>query len=213
MYLLFTTFTTVFEGEYHFGSGTAGLSYIGLGVGTVFGVILNAYASDKIMAPSSTNVKAKPERRLILMLVTAPFVPAGLLWYGWAAQAHVHWMVPILGTTVLGFGMLSASVRYLGMAVREESLSSTGLTREQLPAQIYIIDSYTAYAASALAATTFLRSLVGSLLPLAGSPLYNQLGVGWGNSLLALIAVGGCIAPLLLMKYGPFLREKFPFSG
>lgn len=111
MYLLFTTFTPVFEEGYHFGIGTAGLSYLGLGIGTVIGVIVNGYASDKLMARSDKGDGPKPERRLILMLCTAPFVPAGLFWYGWTAQAHVHWIVPIIGTGFLGFGMLSASVR------------------------------------------------------------------------------------------------------
>ena len=111
MYLLFTTFTPVFEEGYHFSPGTAGLSYLGLGVGTLIGVIFNGYASDRLMARSSKGDGPVPERRLILMLCTAPFVPVGLFWYGWTAQAHAHWIVLIIGTVFLGFGMLSASVR------------------------------------------------------------------------------------------------------
>jgi len=28
-------------------------------------------------------------------------------WYGWSAQAHVHFMMPIIGTAIFGFGMMT----------------------------------------------------------------------------------------------------------
>lgn len=73
----------------------------------------------------------------------------------------------------------------------------------------YLVDAFGMYAASALAASTVLRSLFGALLPLAGLPLYNKLGVGWGNSLLAFIAL--LIAPttFLVIRYGEFLRKRY----
>jgi hypothetical protein len=37
-----------------------------------------------------------------------------------------------------------------------------------MPISTYLIDAYSLYAASALAANTVLRSLTGALLPLAG---------------------------------------------
>lgn len=42
-----------------------------------------------------------------------------------------------------------------------------------------MIDAYTKYAASALAATSIVRSIVGGCLPIAGLPLYSALGYGW----------------------------------
>lgn len=36
---------------------------------------------------------------------------------------------------------------------------------------------------------TVVRSIVGGLLPLAGLNMYNALGLGWGNSLLASISL------------------------
>ena len=53
-----------------------------------------------------------------------------------------------------------------------------------MPVSTYLIDAFTKYAASAMAANTIFRSIVGAFLPLAGESLYRDLGVGWGNSLL-----------------------------
>ena len=67
-----------------------------------------------------------------------------------------------------------------------------------MPAMAYLVDAYTVYAASALAASTVFRSLLGALLPLAGNSMYNAMGVGWGTSLLAFIAVAFIPAPSFL---------------
>lgn len=72
-----------------------------------------------------------------------------------------------------------------------------------------MIDAYTDYAASAIAAGNILRSITASMLPLAGIPLYDRLGYGWGNSLLAFISLGLGVMALLFRKYGERWRERF----
>jgi hypothetical protein len=56
--------------------------------------------------------------------------------------------------------------------------------------QTYIVDSYTRYAASGVAAAVVLRSLAGFGFPLFAPYLYSSLGYGWGNSLLGFLAIG-----------------------
>jgi hypothetical protein len=46
--------------------------------------------------------KFKPEYRLFLMLLLTPVLPIGFFWYGWSADTATHWIVPILGTGVIG---------------------------------------------------------------------------------------------------------------
>jgi hypothetical protein len=74
----------------------------------------------------------------------------------------------------------------------------------------YMVDAFSTYAASALAANTVLRSLCGALLPLAGRKMYATLGLGWGNSLLAFIALAMCPLPVLFYIYGARIRTRFP---
>jgi hypothetical protein len=78
--------------------------------------------------------------------------------------------------------------------------------------QTYLVDAFTLYAASAIAANTIIRSLVGALLPLAGPSLYQKLGLGWGNSLLGFIATAMIPIPYLFYKYGERIRKDPRFQ-
>ena len=75
-----------------------------------------------------------------------------------------------------------------------------------MPANVYLIDVFTVYAASAMAANTVLRSIVAAILPLAGPKMYAKLGYGWGSSLLGFIALVLFPIPLIFIKYGERLR-------
>lgn len=91
---------------------------------------------------------------------TGALIPIGLLWYGWSAWARVHYIMPIIGTGFVGCGLIAIF----------------------LPVSTYLVDAFTIYAASAMAANTVLRSLAGAFLPLAGPAMYRRLGLNWGNS-------------------------------
>lgn len=75
----------------------------------------------------------------------------------------------------------------------------------------YLVDAYTVYSASAIAANTVLRSLGGTVLPLAGGRMYATLGLGWGNSLLAFIALAMAPLPLVFYLYGERIRKSTIF--
>jgi MFS family permease len=190
LYFLFTTFTLVFQDQYGFNAGEAGLAYLGLGIGFIIGQFGVGKFSDAYVKKKSAGGVMKPEYRLPPLILGAFLIPIGLFWYGWTAEYKVHWIVPILGTTFIGVGTICAF----------------------LPIQMYLIDTFTIYAASALATNTVVRSLFGALLPLAGRPLYNALGLGWGNSLLAFIALALSPVPFLLLTYGEKIRTMPRFQ-
>ena len=81
-----------------------------------------------------------------------------------------------------------------------------------MPMMGYLVDAYTIYAASALAANTVLRSIGGGLLPLAGQSMYSALGYGWGNSLLGFILIGFTPVILIIYRYGEYIRTKWPLN-
>ena len=76
----------------------------------------------------------------------------------------------------------------------------------------YLVDAYTIHAASAVGANTVVRSIAGALLPLAGLRMYDTLGLGWGNSLLAFIALALVPVPVLINKYGGRIRTSKRFA-
>ena len=186
LYLLFTTLTQVFEGTYGFSSGTVGLTFLGIGIGMLGGLLAFGTISDKFVKKKAAEGEMKPEYRLPPMIPGAFFIPAGLFIYGWTAEKHVHWIVPIIGTSFVGIGLLATF----------------------MPIQTYLVDAFTIHAASALAANTVLRSIVGALLPLAGLEMYSKLGLGWGNSLLAFIALALCPVPIIFYVYGERIRKN-----
>ena len=73
------------------------------------------------------------------MVPGAFLVPIGFFWYGWSVENHVHWIMPDIGATPFGAGII----------ISVQCITS------------YIIDAYAVYAASAIAATTVLRALAG----------------------------------------------------
>jgi hypothetical protein len=105
MYMLFISFPLVFQSRYHFSTGTVGLSYLGMGIGSLIGLAFAGSMSEKIYRKKFASGKWKPEYRLVPVIPCCFFIPIGLFWYGWAAQAGTHWIVPILGTVFIGIGM------------------------------------------------------------------------------------------------------------
>ncbi|KAI1078987.1 bicyclomycin resistance protein [Whalleya microplaca] len=203
LYLLFTSMTEIFEQYYGFTTSTVGLAFIGLGVGSLAGVILFSLTSDRYVRRKAAEVDAaaeaaegtkggmKPEYRLPALPVAAILIPAGLFMYGWTAEKQVHWIAPIIGTALVGVGNI-----IIFMSI-----------------QMYLVDAFSIYAASAIASNTVVRSIAGAVLPIAGLKMYARLGVGWGNSLLGFIALLLAPAAILLIKYGEGLRNKFPIKN
>ncbi|KAF2659727.1 membrane transporter [Lophiostoma macrostomum CBS 122681] len=190
LYLLFTTFPLVFGEQYHFSTGTIGLTYLGMGVGALLGIGIGGVISDRLLKKLANQGAYKPEYRLPPLIPACFFIPVGLFWYGWSAQAKTHWIVPLLGTCVMGIG-----VNILMMCIAT-----------------YFIDAHPLYEASALAASTSVRSLIGALVPLAGRSMYEALGLGWGNSLLGFLALAMCPLPWLFYRYGERIRTDPRFQ-
>ncbi|KAK9413069.1 putative Major facilitator superfamily domain-containing protein [Seiridium unicorne] len=191
IYLLFTTFPDVFETQYGFSVELSGLAYLGLGIGFIVGIGIFGATNDLIYKKLKGDGEGTPEMRLPGMMWLPPMISAGFFWYGWTAQYQVHWIVPIIGTSLIAIGSLFVT----------------------MPSQIYIVDAFgPATAASALAASSVLRTLAGAFFTLAGPPLYSALGLGWGNTLLGFVCLLFLPVPFLFYRYGGWLRKRFVFE-
>lgn len=76
-----------------------------------------------------------------------------------------------------------------------------------------MVDAFTTYAASALAANAVLRSIFGAVLPLVGQKMYERLGLGWGNSILAFVALIMCPFTWILYRKGEYMRSRWSTGG
>ena len=194
MYLVLSTFPDLWEQQYHESIGIGGLNYISLGVGFFFGTQVCAPINDRIYRrlKRKNNDIGRPEFRIPLMIPGSFLVPIGLFIYGWTAQMNTHWIGPNIGAALFAAGVI------IGFQC----------------IQTYLVDSYTRFAASAIAAATVLRSLAGFGFPLFAPSMYGALSYGWGNSVLGFIAIGlGVPAPFLLWFFGKKLRERSPFAA
>lgn len=70
----------------------------------------------------------------------------------------------------------------------------------------YLADAYEIFAASAMAATSCSRSIFGAVLPFAGLPMYNKLGISWASSLLGFLSLAMTVVPFVFIKYGDRIR-------
>jgi MFS family permease len=186
LYILFTTFTAVFSGQYGWTGGIVGLSFLGLGVGSLIGQFTYIHFGNKVVNKHIQRGDFRPEHRLRIMCIGGFFIPIGLFIYGWSVQFQTHFMVPLFGTGIIGFGLLMTF----------------------MPATTYLVDVFTVHAASAMAASTVLRSLAGAFIPLSSQTMYAQLGYGWGNSMLGFIATLLVPIPFLFIKFGERIRER-----
>lgn len=131
--------------------------------------------------PISFGTREGPDtrRQTPILILRCNNIPVGFLLYGWTAQYHLHWMLPIVGSGILGFSVLMINISI----------------------ENYLTEAFEDYKASAIAVAVTMRALVGALLPLAGPSLYWRLGSGWGNTVLALIGVAFIPALLFAQKF------------
>ncbi|KAF9450283.1 multidrug resistance protein 4 [Macrolepiota fuliginosa MF-IS2] len=192
-YLMFSTFAAFFAKTYGFGAGVGGLAYLGLGVGFFLATVFGAKFADQIYLylSSKNGGVGKPEMRIPALFFGSFFIPIGLFWYGWSAQAKLHWMMPIIGSGIFAFGMMTIF----------------------LPIQLYLVDTFT-YAASATAAASLFRSLLGFAFPLFGTQMYDRMGYGGGNSFLAGLSILlGIPFPVWIYFKGEEMRARNPLTA
>lgn len=146
LYMLFAAFPIVYQQERGWSPGIGGLAFLGLAVGMI-GAVMYAALDNRRYSKVSDQYKgfAPPEARLPMCMVGGILVPIGMFWFAWtSAPTSIHYMVSIAAGVPFGFGMVLC---FLGI-------------------MNYLLDAYTIFAASVLAANAVLRSVFGAVFPL-----------------------------------------------
>jgi len=159
LYLEFEAYPIVFQQLRGWNSGEGGLAFLGLLVGVVLSVLVNivspcpcqmrqanrqVYINPTYMKTVKKRGRPMPEDRLPPAIWGGVLLVIGLAGFAATNGPDIHWIAPIIFGVPFGLGMVVVFLACLG----------------------YLIESYTVYAASVLAANSVLRSLFGAAFPL-----------------------------------------------
>lgn len=158
----------------------ASFAFLGISIG----ILLSAMGAPLFRPLYRRN--PTPEGRLYQGCLGAILLPISLFWWAWTSSASVNAF-----SSIVAGGGVGASLLLLFLSITD-----------------YLVDTYTEYAASALAANGAFRTLVSTAFPLFSHQLFVGLGTQWAMSLLAFCSLLLTPIPFVLVRYGAGIRAR-----
>jgi DHA1 family multidrug resistance protein-like MFS transporter len=190
-YSFFEVFPLVYPVDYNMNLGQIGLVFLCVLVSCIIGIAVYASYIHFWMNRRIRRFGFPVNEKLLIPALPASFGPLiGLFLFAWTARASIHWIAPTIGITIYG-----ATVFIVMQCIF-----------------MYIPLTYPKYAASLFAANDFFRSALACGSVLFAHPLFGNLGVARGVSLLGGLSVIGIIGIWLLYFYGSRLRALSKFA-
>lgn len=194
LYMFFFAYPEVFGVGKGYSNSTVGLMFIPIAIGVIVATavapLFNTDYNKRAQKYIDRGEVPPAELRLIPMMIGCWTVPVGLFCFAWTSYPRLSWAGPCISGFACGVGF---NMLYN-------------------PANNYIVDSYQHYAASGLAAKTFLRSMWGAAVPLFTIQMYNKMGFEWASSFLAFISLACCAIPYGFYFYGARIRAKSKYA-
>ncbi|KAJ8071541.1 hypothetical protein OCU04_001855 [Sclerotinia nivalis] len=191
LYLCLAAVPVQFAQGRDYGPVTSELPFLALLLGTIFGgtanILNNRFYTCRFEANENQPV---PEARLPPMMIGSIFFAAGLFIFGWTSPSNIHWVAPCTGLIFMGFGFFT---------IFQAALN-------------YLIDTFASCAASAVAAQTFVRAIFAASFPMFVSPMFHNLGIEWGSSVLGFVATVLIPIPFLFYVFGERIRMRDKFT-
>lgn len=190
-YSFFEVFPLVYPVMYHFSNPSIGIVFLCILVACIIGVVAYiSYLYFYLVPDIIKNGMRAQESRLIPALFGSFGPPIGLFIFAWTANPDIHWIASVIGITIYG-----ATVFLVMQCIF-----------------VYVPLSYPQYAASLFASNDFFRSALACGSILFAQPLFNNLGVARGTSLLAGLSTLGVIGMFTLYFTGAKLRSRSKFA-
>ena len=190
-YSFFEVFPIVYGQIYGFSESATAVTFTSIVASAFIGIAIYISYIVFYMTPDiKKNGLRVQEHRLIPALFFVCFLPVGLFIFGWTSNSDIHWIVSVIGLVIFGaaaFVMMQCLFMYIPL-------------------------SYPKYAASLFAANSFLRSAMASGSIIFSQPMYGNLGVGRGVSILGGLSVIGVIGMFVLYFCGAKLRAMSKFA-
>ncbi|KAJ5907301.1 uncharacterized protein N7473_004217 [Penicillium subrubescens] len=193
VYLFNETIPLVFGAPkgHPFNVGQQGLAFLGMAICLIVAFCLYPLQERYYLRQVAENGgKGVPEARMWMARGGAMMIPVSLFWFGWTSYRSIHWIVPIIASSLFGAGIYIVILSILN----------------------YIVDSYPTYSASALAGVILVRNVVGAGFPLFATQMYENLDYEWASSLLGFISI--LLVPILFIFFykGKAIRLRSPWA-
>ncbi|KAJ5692547.1 hypothetical protein N7462_001970 [Penicillium macrosclerotiorum] len=203
LFTFFDGYTYIFTDTHGLSQGLTNIVWVAMYVGIILAAALvfpiyawtkkdftraaqDANGTDLATNPHALdNVHTQPEIRLWFAMFGAPAIPISLFWMGWTDFASVSIWSPIIASSVFGFGTICVFIS----------------------SYMYVIDSYSIYAASALGFMTVSRYCAAGVMTVVGIPFYSNMGVHWTLTILGCISALMVPVPYVFYRYGPVIRR------
>lgn len=192
IYLCLAAFPIVFQEVRGWNQVVGALPFLAMLIGIFFGAAVNLVNQRFYISRFKANNNFPvPEARLPPMMLGSVFFAGGLFVFAWTGNyPSIHWICPIIGAALMGLGFFT---------IFQAALN-------------YLIDTFQQFAASAVAANTFFRSLFAGSFPLFAQIMFHRLGVGWAGSVLGFVALGLIPIPFLFYIFGKRIRARGDWS-
>ncbi|KAF7197001.1 Major facilitator superfamily multidrug transporter mdrA [Pseudocercospora fuligena] len=192
LYGLFGAFPIVYQQTRGWSAGIGALPFLGVMVGMIAAVAYAIVDNRRFeRMHDKHNGFPPPEARIPPTLIASIAIPIGLIWFAWTNSPSIHWIVSVIATVPFGFGMVLIFIGVFN----------------------YLIDAYTIFSASVLAANTVLRSVVGAAFPLFVPYMYDGLGIHWATMIPGFLALACVPFPFLFYKYGAAIRKRCKYAA
>lgn len=191
-YASLASFPIIFQESRGWNEIVGSLPFLAVLIGIIFGAALSVLNQKYYNnAYRANDYKPVPEARLPPMMIASVVLAGGLFIIGWTSSPEIPWIATIIGVCMMGFGYYTIFTSALN----------------------YLIDTFQRWGASAIAANTFVRSVLAAVFPLIVPPMYHHLGNGWAFSVFAIFAVMNIPIPFVFWFYGPRIRAMGKYSS
>ncbi|KAK4495584.1 hypothetical protein PRZ48_012852 [Zasmidium cellare] len=191
-YSFFESFPLVYTDLYGLGLGRTGLTFLVMVIAMAIGPPIYCLWAYVVAVPAIRDTRGQhsPEALLLPGVIASGPLAIGLFIFAWTARQDVSLFVSLSGVVLnqISFYFVMQSVL------------------------LYIGLSYPKYAASLFAANDFARSTFAAGAVLFARPMFVNLGVDWGVTLLACLAVVCVGEMVLLYAFGADWRKRSRFA-
>jgi MFS family permease len=187
IYMFLGAFPIVYQQMRGWNEGAGGLAFLGLAVGMLVGLIYSIADNNRYC---KLGRGAPPEARMPPGIIGAISLPIGMFAFAWTNLPSIHWSASIILSAPFGFGTVLVFLSCLN----------------------YLLDAYTIYAASVLAAGAMLRAFFGAAFPLFTTQMFKNIGIHWASSIPAFLTLVCLPFPFVIYKYGAWLRMKCKYA-